>query len=233
MNWKDKKDNCPSQKYDQDNDINGRLVTSLQKIGHTMRSLYEGKSSQRRILIILNETGTITQRELTMRLGIQPGSASEVIAKLENLGFIGRSPNEEDRRTTDIFLTEEGKKQADSAFSQRRKRHEEMFSVLSSEEKTQLLFLLDKINEDWKNRYRTRAELHRSGHHHQGEFQEHEKRKYGNGHGFCGGHGRSDRNKCSMEYENGHEYSGKHACSHDCMNCPDPCGRGLAIRNSQ
>ena len=69
MNWKDKKDNCPSPKYDQDNDINGRLVTSLQKIGHTMRSLYEGKSSQRRILIILNETGTITQRELTMRLG--------------------------------------------------------------------------------------------------------------------------------------------------------------------
>ena len=63
--------------------IDDRLIISLRDLHHTMRSLYEGKASQKRILIILNESETITQRDLTERLGIQPGSASEILSKLE------------------------------------------------------------------------------------------------------------------------------------------------------
>lgn len=135
-------------------DINDRLIIHLRDISHTMRFLYEGKGSQKRILIILNETGTITQQALTKRLGIQPGSASEVIAKLEHIGLIVRTPSRADRRTVDIALTEDGKKRAREAAAQRSKRHEEMFSCLSEAEKSQLLSLLEKINADWEQRYR-------------------------------------------------------------------------------
>lgn len=83
-------------------DVNGRLVINLRDIGHTLRDLSEGRGSQKRILILLLETGPITQRELTERLGIQPGSASEVIAKLENAGLVTRTESEADRRTVDI-----------------------------------------------------------------------------------------------------------------------------------
>lgn len=134
-------------------DINYKLVIGLRDISHTMRSLYEGKGSQRRILIVLSQTGTITQRELTQRLGIQPGSASEVIAKLENAGLVERISSEADRRTANISLTEEGTRQAEEAVERRRQRHREMFSVLSDEEKLQLIDLLDKINADWAARY--------------------------------------------------------------------------------
>ena len=61
-------------------DVNGRLIINLRDISHTMRGMYEGRGSQKRVLIVLSETGPITQRGLTERLGIQPGSASEVIA---------------------------------------------------------------------------------------------------------------------------------------------------------
>lgn len=134
-------------------DINGKLVISLRDLSHTMRSLYEGKGSQKQILIVLNELGTITQRALTERLGVQPGSASEVIAKLENAGLITRALSEADRRTADITLTEAGKKLADEALAQRNKRHEEMFACLSDSEKSKLLALLEKINDDWETRY--------------------------------------------------------------------------------
>lgn len=134
-------------------DINDRLIIHLRDISHTMRFLYEGKGSQKRILIILNETGTITQQALTKRLGIQPGSASEVIAKLEHIGLIVRTPSRADRRTVDIALTEDGKKRAREAAVQRSKRHEEMFSCLSEAEKSQLLSLLEKINVNWEQRY--------------------------------------------------------------------------------
>lgn len=134
--------------------INDKLVLNLRDLSHTMRALYEGKGSQKRILIILDEIGgSITQQKLTERLGIQPGSASEVIAKLENAGYIRRTPNETDQRTADIALTEEGKVLAAEARQQRMRRHEQMFSSLSDAEKEELLSLLEKVNRDWEERY--------------------------------------------------------------------------------
>lgn len=139
-------------------DINDKLIINLRDISHTMRSLYEGRGSQKRILIILKETGTITQHALTKRLGIQPGSASEVIAKLENAGLIIRVPSETDRRTVDVALTEKGKGLAIEAAAQRSRRHEDMFSCLSEGEKEELLSLLEKVNADWEQRYRDIAD---------------------------------------------------------------------------
>lgn len=134
-------------------DINDKLIINIRDLNHIMHFLYEGKASQKRILIILHEVQRITQRELTERLGIQPGSASEVLAKLENAELITRLPSEADRRTTDIELTEKGVQLALAALEQRNQRHKEMFSCLSEEEKTELLVLLEKINADWAGRY--------------------------------------------------------------------------------
>ena len=182
--------------------MNGRLVINLRDIGHTMRDMSEGRGSQKRILTVLLETGSITQRELTERLGIQPGSASEVIAKLENAGLLTRAESETDRRTVDITLTEEGKRQAEEANSQRIGRHGEMFSALSDEEKGMLLKLLEKVNADWESRYTERRAHHHDHHEH---------------HGHHGPH---------SDWE-GHD---RPRCSHDCANCPDPCGKGRALR---
>lgn len=182
-------------------DVNGKLVINLRDASHMMRGLYEGRGSQRRILIVLDETGTITQRELTERLGIQPGSASEVISKLESAGLVMRSPSETDRRTADISLTEKGKEQAEEAKRQRFQRHKEMFSVLSDEEKSRLLVLLERINQDWETRYAQReAPCH--GHHHHDHHH----------HGSHDHHG-----------EHGGEDGERRGCNHDCANCPHPC----------
>lgn len=142
--------------------MNDRLIINLRDLSHVMRSLYEGKGSQKRILMILNETdGHITQRELTGRLGIRPGSASEVIAKLETAGYIRRTPDETDRRTVEIELTESGRKAAQEALQQRMHRHEEMFSCLTGEEKELLLTLLEKVRGDWEQRYQDRPRRHK------------------------------------------------------------------------
>lgn len=134
--------------------VSERLVLNLRDVGHTIRFLYEGKGSQKRILIILYKGGSMTQRELTERIGIRPGSASEVIGKLEDAGLILRTPSKEDRRTIDIQLTEEGQRQAEAAVEQRKIRHKEMFSCLSESEKNTLLELVEKLNADWEKRYR-------------------------------------------------------------------------------
>lgn len=188
--------------------INGRLVILLRDISHTMRSLYEGRGSQKRVLIVLNETGTITQRELTQRLGIQPGSASEVIAKLESMGLVERALSEADRRTADISLTDAGRRRAEEALEQRQRRHEEMFSALTAGEKEQLLSLLEKVNGDWKIRYPDSREP-REHHDHRGHH-----------------HGHWRDAPLSLENDGEGRYADGRGCDHDCAHCQHPCGRG-------
>lgn len=164
-----------SETYDMDK----KLIINLRNLGHVIRFLYEGKGSQKRILIILYEAGSMTQRELTEKIGIQPGSASEVIGKLESAGLITRAPSQTDRRTVDIQLTETGKQQAKEAARQRRIRHQEMFSCLSEEEKTTLLALSEKLNADWDSRYLENKKRHGHPDIHRkerGEHAEHQSR---------------------------------------------------------
>lgn len=170
---KKSKNSCRTENYDT-LDMNDKLIMNLRDLGHSIRFLLEGKGSQKRILIILYETGSMTQRELTERLKVQPGSASEVIGKLESAGFIKRTPSKEDRRTTDIELTEAGRKLAEETIKQRKIRNQEMFSCLSDEEKGYLLTLLEQLNKDWDSRYGEddKRHGHHEGHRHHGHHHD-------------------------------------------------------------
>ncbi len=70
--------------------INEKLVHSLWNINYRMRSLHNVKAGQGRLLGAFM-SGGMTQKTLTEHLHIQPGSASEVLAKLENSGLITRT----------------------------------------------------------------------------------------------------------------------------------------------
>lgn len=133
-------------------DIDDKIIRRLRNLSHHLR-FHEGKGSQNRILIILYKHGEMTQKDLTEKIGIQPGSASEVIKKLESSGFIERTISCKDHRTTDIKLTDAGRLTAMDAIKKREKHHHEMFASLSSIEKTNLLFLLEKLNDNWDKAY--------------------------------------------------------------------------------
>lgn len=133
-----------------DIDSNELLITYLRNLNHTMHSLYEGKGSQKRILIILNKHEKMTQHALTKKLGIKPSSVSEVIYKLEKAQLITRLPSQIDKRTSDITLTQRGKELAIEAQMQRDQRHKDMFTCLTDNEKKELVILLKKLDDDWK-----------------------------------------------------------------------------------
>lgn len=134
-------------------DMNEKLVHGLLDINHMMRMLYEGKASQSRILIILYEQKNMTQKDLTEFLGIKPGSVSEILSKLEKVNLITRVHSENDHRTMEISLTDEGEKLAQEAVERRRERHEQMFACLTEDEQKTLLLLLEKLAGDWGERF--------------------------------------------------------------------------------
>lgn len=142
-------------------DRNEELVHCLWNIHHKMRRLHDGKASQRRILMLLRERETMTQRELTEHLHIQPGSASEILSKMEQAGLITRTPNREDQRTLDIFLTEKGGALALEAAEQRKELYGNMFACLTPEERDTLLSLLERLLVDWDTRFGLSGDRHR------------------------------------------------------------------------
>lgn len=148
----------------QEPDIHDRLEKYFRDIAHILRGVSEGRGSQKRILMIVQKAGSITQSELTERLHIQYGSASEVIGKLEASGLILGTPNETDKRTTNISLTQAGEAAARQAWQERQERHAHMFVCLSEEEKIQLASLLQKVDDAWEQEYGGAVSQRRKGH---------------------------------------------------------------------
>ncbi|MBR1482071.1 MAG: MarR family transcriptional regulator [Ruminococcus sp.] len=131
-----------------------RTILNIKFLYNTMTALYEGKESQKRALMILLQTGDITQRELTRRLCITPASVSELLTKLETDGMLVRTQSKTDRRLLILSLTEKGKAAARKYTNAREQSQQEMFACLSEEEKAALLLALEKLNLDWDEKYR-------------------------------------------------------------------------------
>ncbi|MGL9749308.1 MarR family winged helix-turn-helix transcriptional regulator [Enterococcus sp. DIV0170] len=96
---------------------------------------------QSRILAIIREHGTISQKALVSQLDMRPQSASEMIRKLEKKDYITREKSQEDRRVMNIHLTARGK----IAAQQSDDFQPVILDVLSHEEKEQFDHILTKL----------------------------------------------------------------------------------------
>ena len=87
----------------------------------------------------------MSQKDLAFLLGIRPQSLTIALEKLETEGLIERKQDEDDKRTRRVFITEAGKAKANEAAEERAARADEVFAVLSDEEKDQLGAILSKL----------------------------------------------------------------------------------------
>jgi len=126
-----------------------RLMTLFQKCSHLLSHRKGHQQSQGRILSILMEKGSMTQRELLDFADIRSSSMSELIGKLEAERFIERSISKEDRRNLNISLTESGMIAAGNTKQNRYETASELFSVLTDEEKQELEIILTHLFNQW------------------------------------------------------------------------------------
>ena len=101
--------------------------------------------SQSLVLSILAGREALSQRELQQMLGIQPGSLSELLSKLEGKGYLVRE-KAEDRRGNLLRITDEGRKAIPSADEV---PENDPFAALTDQEQDQLVLLLRKLLYNW------------------------------------------------------------------------------------
>lgn len=124
-------------------------VKQLRQCGHYLYYKMGGKAGRQRILKELTEHPELLQRELQDILGVQSGSLSEVIIKMEAEGLVEKIRSEKDGRNFVLKLTEKGKGQAKYFMEEYEGRVEQMMSCFSEEQLENLHELLRVMLGHW------------------------------------------------------------------------------------
>lgn len=102
---------------------------------------------QYRCLFILDDAGTVNQKDLAALLSVRPASVSEILSKLEQKDLITRTTCAHDKRISYISLTDKGIEETKRIRKDRARAHSEMLLNLTEEEKEHMLIALQKIKE--------------------------------------------------------------------------------------
>ena len=86
-------------------------------------------------------------KDIADRLGLNVPAITEQSDRLEAEHYLERCANPNDKRSTLVKLTENGRARAYEVADERRERAAEFCAVLTEEEKDNLILLLDKLLE--------------------------------------------------------------------------------------
>lgn len=99
--------------------------------------------------VLLTHDG-LTQNELSSQLQIRPASLGELVDKLERYDYVERRINKNDKRVSNVYLKEAGRKLINEIVKTRSSMVDNIFSGLSEEEKVQLSTLMGKLMDSIK-----------------------------------------------------------------------------------
>ena len=139
-------------RQEEEESLSRRILHDLGFFGHYLHMHAGGRSGKQHILTKLHRSaGQLSQRELLEQASISSASLSEVLAKLEAEGLVRRDRSDEDRRQLVISLTEAGTEAAIAHHRAFEAFESECLTCLSEEEQGELLELLDRLAEHWRD----------------------------------------------------------------------------------
>ena len=123
------------------------LLALIDMAGRMTQRLPQGGPAKRQTLVlsILAGRDALSQRELQQMLGIQPGSVSELLSKLEGKGYLTRE-KAEDRRGNLLRITDAGRTAMPTADND---PEDDPFDVLTPEQQDQLSSMLRTLLNRW------------------------------------------------------------------------------------
>ncbi|MDR2831228.1 MAG: MarR family transcriptional regulator [Methanobrevibacter sp.] len=136
--------------------LSEKLYIQITQLGHFFHRFYHknriskffkkedvGQSQVFLLKILLKKDG-ITNSEIVELMDIRPSSAGELIIKLKKKGYVRDEIDPNDKRSSLIFLTEEGKAAA-KIFNNQLGMFDSFFQSITKEEQEQLSLILEKL----------------------------------------------------------------------------------------
>ena len=130
------------------------LARKTAHLGHLIHRYYQADAREKgmggdplrgqgRVLALLAVKPETTQRELSYLLDMRQQSLSELLAKLEEKGFITRERSAEDGRVVNVRLTEAGAEAAPDLDALNKRA--DIIDCLDADERAQFEALIDKV----------------------------------------------------------------------------------------
>ena len=118
------------------------------RIAEQYRRRFALKTTEWRIMAVLGESGAMTQRELTQATLMDKVPVNRACKKLEDRKLAQRKPNAKDGRSHLLELTAEGRAVHGGIMPLALKIEEELFSVLSEEEREAMRDMLSRLRDN-------------------------------------------------------------------------------------
>lgn len=131
-----------------------KLLNDCEYYMHYRRPAHRGRLT---VLHSLDEEGPLTQSELMGKMDVKAGSMSELLRKMEEDGLIQRKRGEKDKRQVYVTITDAGREKMFHIEEVRKEKAKETFEALNSDEKKKLYVLLEKLLNDWKDKWEVEA----------------------------------------------------------------------------
>lgn len=173
-----------------------RFISLMRRTAHFHHRQDETSFSthhaQGRLLSLIFSKQSISQKELVDLLDIRPSSLSELLKKLESKELIERTPSEQDKRNMTVTLTAQGKSIVEQMERSRTDFEENVFKMLSAEERETFASLLDKITASWQEELKNAGETESCGCKHHGKHHFDPRQEF---------HGHHKHHRCPNQYK--------------------------------
>ena len=118
------------------------------RIAEQYRKRFALKTTEWRIMAVLGDGGALTQRDLSQLTLMDKVPVNRACKRLEDRGLVQRSPNAKDGRSHMLELTAEGRAVHAGIMPLARKIEEELFDVLSPDEREALRDMLARVRDN-------------------------------------------------------------------------------------
>ena len=136
--------------------LNNEFLSSARVFAWSVREVIErtvlrevaGKNftfSQLKLLYLVAHTNTLNISDAATFLGVSPAAASKAVDKLVRRRLLRRAETQQDRRTSNLSLTETGRKLMEAYIAARDLRARAVFSQFSAEELRHTSEVLDRM----------------------------------------------------------------------------------------
>ncbi|SDX42616.1 MarR family winged helix-turn-helix transcriptional regulator [Celeribacter indicus] len=102
-------------------------------------------SAQLRVLQLVGAEGSTTPKELASRMGVTQATITALVDKLVARDMVKRVPSIEDRRQTNVTITDEGNSRLADAPDALQQRYVKAFSAMADWEQAQLVASLERV----------------------------------------------------------------------------------------
>ena len=114
-------------------------------IAERYRNRFALKVPEWRVMAVLGDAGSMTQRDLTTATLMDKVAVNRACKVLEERGLVQRSPNELDGRSHHLELTVAGRELHGKIWPQAVEIYEKIFSAITPREQLKLRAILDKL----------------------------------------------------------------------------------------